>query len=103
MGDVKSIAISHTDNTSFYTTNHQFTLSNTLCASVIKLNFISVNQFYQNNNMSIEFFPSFFHVKDRLWCASSRIRIGFLHPLCIHLKLSPLYNCGIWATPTLNH
>lgn len=64
MGDGKSIAISHTGNTSLRTSNHQFTLSNTLCAPDIKTNLISVSQFCQDNNTSIEFFPSSFHVKD---------------------------------------
>ena len=41
-----------------------FLLSNILCVPSMKQNLISVSQFYHSNNTSIEFYPSFFLVKD---------------------------------------
>ena len=61
IGDGSGLKITHTGFVSF---SPSFTLSNVLCVPSIKQNLISVSQFCRNNHTSIEFFPSYFVVKD---------------------------------------
>ncbi|RVW60364.1 Retrovirus-related Pol polyprotein from transposon RE1 [Vitis vinifera] len=64
IGDGSGLPISHTGSTSLTTPSHSFTLSNVLCVPTMKRNLISISQFCKSNNTSIEFLPSYFHVKD---------------------------------------
>lgn len=61
IGDGSGLKITHTGST---TLSPSFSLSNVLCAPNIHTNLISVSQFCRSNKTSIEFFPSFFVVKD---------------------------------------
>lgn len=46
------------------TPHKSFALNNVLCASHIIRNLLSISQFCKTNSTSIEFFPSYFAVKD---------------------------------------
>ena len=64
IGDGTSLHITHVGHSTLSTPSNSFTLSNVLCVPSMKQNLVSVSQFCKNNNISIEFFPSFFCVKD---------------------------------------
>lgn len=61
LGNNSTLGISHTGFTSI---TPSFSLSNVLCVPSMSKNIISVSQFCTQNSTSIEFFPSFFIVKD---------------------------------------
>lgn len=63
VGYDNSVPIPHTGSTKLRASNHNFNLTNTLCAPAIKTNLLSVN-FFNDNFTSIEFFPSDFCIKD---------------------------------------
>ena len=60
IGDGSGLKITHTGSISF---PPSFSLSNVLCVPSIKRNLVSISKFYCNNTY-IEFFPSYFLVKD---------------------------------------
>ena len=64
IGDGSGVPITHTGSTSLTTPSHSFTLSNVLCVPTMKRNLISISQFCKSNNVSVEFLPNSFHVKD---------------------------------------
>ena len=64
IGDGSSLPITHTSSTSFTTHNTSFKLDNVLCVPSMRKNLISISQFCTSNNVSIEFLPSSFHVKE---------------------------------------
>ena len=64
IGDGNGISITHTDSTNLITENSNFMLGNVLCAPSIHMNLIFVSQFCKHNCTSIEFFPTYFLVKD---------------------------------------
>ena len=64
IGDGMGLPISQTNSTTLSTTSHSFSLSNVLCVLTMKRNLIAISQFCHSNNMSIEFLPTSFFVKD---------------------------------------
>ena len=64
IGDGNGISITHADSTNLITENSNFMLGNVLCAPSIHKNLIFVSQFCKHNCISIEFFPTYFLVKD---------------------------------------
>ena len=64
IGNGLGLPITHTDSTSLTTSTNTFHLNNVLCVPHMKKNLISISQFYNLNNVSIEFLPSTFLVKD---------------------------------------
>lgn len=64
IGYGNSIPITYTGFTQLVTPQTIFQLNNVLCAPQISKNLLSVSQFYNQNNTSIEFFPHCFVVKD---------------------------------------
>lgn len=64
VGDGTGLPITHTGSTSLNTPTTSFTLSNVLCVPSMKKNLISISQFCITNNVSIEFLPTSFLVKE---------------------------------------
>lgn len=64
IGDGSNLPITHTGSTSLKTPQNNFTLTNVLCVPSMKKNLISISQFCHSNNVSIEFLPSSFFVKE---------------------------------------
>ena len=64
IGDGWGLPITHTGSTSLTTSTNNFHLNNVLCVPHMKKNLISIFQFYHTNNISIEFLPSTFLMKD---------------------------------------
>ena len=64
IGDGSSLPITHTGSTSFTTHNTSFKLDNILYVLSMRKNLISISQFCTSNNVSVEFLPSSFHVKE---------------------------------------
>jgi len=66
IGDGKGLTITHLGSNKLYSSTHSFNLNNILCVPDIKRNLISIYQFCVDNNVSIEFLPWCFLVKDLL-------------------------------------
>jgi histone deacetylase 1/2 len=64
IGDGSTLPITHTGSTSLTTPLHTFQLHNVLCVPSMEKNLISISQFCTSNNVSIEFLPSTFLVKE---------------------------------------
>lgn len=64
IGDYNGIPITYTSSTNLITENSNFMFDNVLCAPFIHKNLISMSQFYKHSRTSIEFFPTYFVVKD---------------------------------------
>ena len=64
IGDGSGLPISHTGSTSLSSSSRPLTLSNVLYVPTIHKNLISVYRLCNNNQVSVEFFPSYFQVKD---------------------------------------
>ena len=64
IGDGKGLKITHTGSTHLPCNSFSFLLSNVLCVPNMKQNLISVSQFCTANQVSIEFSPLMFIVKD---------------------------------------
>ena len=64
IGDGTNLPITHTGSTHLSSPTSSFTLSNVLCVPTMQRNLISVYQFCVTNNVSVEFLPSLFFVKD---------------------------------------
>jgi hypothetical protein len=62
--DGTGLSITHTGLTSLLTNNSTFKLNDVLCVPDIKTNLISIYQFCVTNNVSVEFLPTCFQVKD---------------------------------------
>ena len=60
----KGMSINHIGNTTFHTPNRDFSFHNVLHVPVAIKNLISVHQFTSDNDVFLEFHPSFFYVKD---------------------------------------
>lgn len=65
IGDGSSLPISNTGSFSLSTPSHTFKFSNVLHVPNISRNILSISQFCQENNTSIEFLPFLFLVKER--------------------------------------
>jgi hypothetical protein len=66
IGDGTGLRITHTGSSTLHSGSSFFNLRNILCVPDIKKNLISIYQFCITNNVSIEFFPWCFLVKDLL-------------------------------------
>ena len=64
IGDGSGLSITHTGSSSLQTTHNTFQLNNVLYVPAMKKNLISISQFCTSNNVSIEFLPTAFLVKD---------------------------------------
>lgn len=64
IGDGTCLNITYIGSSKLSTPTTSFSLSNVLCVPSIKQNLISVFQFCNSNKTSVEFFPSYFVVKD---------------------------------------
>ena len=64
IGDGSGLSITHAGSSSLHTTHKTFKLNNVLCVPTMKKNLISISQFCTSNNVSIEFLPTVFLVKD---------------------------------------
>ena len=64
IGDGSGLSITHIGSFSLHTTHNTFKLNNVLCVPTMKKNLISISQFCTSNNVSIEFLPTAFLVKD---------------------------------------
>jgi hypothetical protein len=66
IGDGKSLRITHLGSSTLHSSAHSFKLNNILCVPDIKCNLLSIYQFCVDNNVSVEFLPWCFLVKDLL-------------------------------------
>jgi len=66
IGDGKSLRITHLGSSTLHSSAHSFKLNNILCVPDIKRNLLSIYQFCVDNNVSVEFLPWCFLVKDLL-------------------------------------
>ena len=66
IGDGKSLRITHLGSSEFQSSTHSFKLTNILCVPDNKRNLLSIYQFCIDNNVSVEFLPWCFLVKDLL-------------------------------------
>lgn len=64
IADGTGLPITHTGISTIHTPSHKFKLSNVLCVPGAAKNLIFVHQFTKANNVSLEFFPDYFLVKD---------------------------------------
>jgi hypothetical protein len=64
IGDGTTLPITHTGSVSLPTLNSSFHLQDVLCVPTMQKNLISIALFCQTNNVSVEIFPTCFHVKD---------------------------------------
>ncbi|GKE08007.1 retrovirus-related pol polyprotein from transposon TNT 1-94 [Tanacetum coccineum] len=64
LGDGKSLSISHTENTNLNTPHRSLSLADVLCVPHLRTKLVSVAKLCKNNNVSVEFFPFHFLVKD---------------------------------------
>ena len=64
VGNGKHLNITHTGSLNLPSPSKTFTLSNVFCVLDMKQNLISVSKFCKSNNVSVEFSPSLFIVKD---------------------------------------
>ena len=64
IGDDTGLPITHTGSSTLQSTPHSFLLHDVFCVSSMKRNLIYVSQFCLTNNVSIEFFPRSFLMKD---------------------------------------
>ncbi|KAK9063529.1 hypothetical protein SSX86_017399 [Deinandra increscens subsp. villosa] len=99
LGDGTGLSISHTGHTSFPTNSKSLHATDVLCVPHIKSNLLSVAKLCKTNGVSVEFFPSFFHVKDLNASPSSHRRDRAFPPslcgLTSHLLVTRLSNCRI--------
>lgn len=66
IADGSGMPISHTGTSVLRFPARTFTLSDVLCVPSARRNLISISKFTASNGVSMEFFPSYFLVKDRL-------------------------------------
>ncbi|CAA7017944.1 unnamed protein product [Microthlaspi erraticum] len=64
IGDGSGLSITHTGSLSLPSSSHPLTLDKTLCVPNIQKNLISVYRLCNTNQVSVEFFPAHFQVKD---------------------------------------
>lgn len=64
LGDGKSLQISHIGHNILPLSSSALSLKNILCAPKLCKNLISISQSCRTNPVSVEFFPSYFLVKD---------------------------------------
>lgn len=64
IGDGSGLQITHTGSLSLPSSSRNLTLQNVLCVPHIAKNLISVYRLYNANKVSVEFFPTYFQVKD---------------------------------------
>ncbi|CAA7032029.1 unnamed protein product [Microthlaspi erraticum] len=64
IGDGSGLPITHTGSTTFHSNSRPLALNNILCVPNIHKNLISVYRLCNSNQVSVEFFPTSFQVKD---------------------------------------
>ncbi|MFS7942758.1 putative RNA-directed DNA polymerase [Helianthus anomalus] len=92
LGDGKTLPISHTGHTTIPTSSRPLLLNNVLCAPNICNTLVSVAKLCKSNNVSVEFFPFHFLIKD--------LRMG-AH-LMRGLNLNDVYYAPIHPLPKIN-
>ena len=65
IGDGSGLPITHSGSLTLSFPNRKFQVEDTLCVPTINKNFISVHHFTKQNNVILEFHPTYFLVKDR--------------------------------------
>lgn len=65
LGDGKSLRISHTGSVSIPLNSRSLVLSEVLCVPNLHKNLVSVSKLCRTNSVSVEFFDTYFVVKDR--------------------------------------
>ncbi|CBI21397.3 unnamed protein product, partial [Vitis vinifera] len=93
IGDDTSLPITHTGSSTLQSSPHSFLLHDVFCVPSMKHNLIYVSQFFLTNNVSIEFFPRSFLMKDLRTGATLLIdnsKDGVYKWLTIHEKSKPL-------------
>ena len=66
LGDGIGLQVANIGSTTISSPSHSFTLKETLHVPLIHKNLISVHKFTHDNNVIVEFHPSFYLVKDRM-------------------------------------
>lgn len=66
VGNGKTFPKTHTGITTLTDPSHYFPLTSVLCVPYMKCHLLSVSKIFEQNNVSIEFLPTCFFVKD-LW------------------------------------
>ena len=61
----KGMSISHIGNTVFHTPKRDFSISNVLHVPSANKNLVSVHQFTSDNDVFLEFHPTYFCIKDK--------------------------------------
>ena len=61
----KGMSISHIGNTVFHNPKHDFSISNVLHVPSANKNLVSVHQFTSDNDVFLEFHPTYFCIKDK--------------------------------------
>lgn len=64
LGDGSGLSITHKGNSSIHTPTKSLVHDNVLYAPALRQNLVSVAKFCKSNNVSLEFFPDYFLVKD---------------------------------------
>ena len=64
LGNGSKLPISHIGKSSIVASAKKFTLDDILHVLIATQNLVSINSFTKSNNVSIEFFPNHFFIKD---------------------------------------
>ncbi|GFP97350.1 retrovirus-related pol polyprotein from transposon tnt 1-94 [Phtheirospermum japonicum] len=64
LGNGNSLRITHIGHTTLPTSGHNLSLTNVLCVPQLRTNLISISKLCKSNHVYVEFFPSYFLVKD---------------------------------------
>lgn len=92
LGDGSGLTITHIGSSTLHTNTKSFALNNVLHAHALNKNLISVSKFFKTNDVSLEFFPMHFMVKD--------LRAGV--PLFHGNNLNDVYYAPASLSPQLN-
>lgn len=93
ISDGTGLKISHIGNSTLVHNNNSLVLDGVLCSPYIRNNLLSVSKFIKSNNVSLEFFPMYFLVKD--------IRTGV--PMLRGKNINDVYYLPRSINPQVNH
>lgn len=92
LGDGKSLKITHIGSTSLPTVHQNLSLTNVLCVPKLRKNLVSIAKLCKTNQVSVEYFSSYFLVKD-LCTGMPLMRGENVHDVyCAPLLLPPQVN-----------